>query len=134
MSKVTHIADGDLLEYSSEGHIISAQEWNNVMNTIKTAINNNAANSSSSNSSGSITINIRGSAWYVEPGDTSGSFTYTIPYSAHNIPNPLKVTIYNENGEEVYGVASVDLTTDKPDITLKSRIANKTLVALIQKV
>ena len=42
MASVTKIREGDLLENIEDGFIVESSQWNEVMTTIKTAINTNA--------------------------------------------------------------------------------------------
>lgn len=128
--KTTTIADGTLLEYSLEGYTITASDWNNTMETLKSAINNNARMLGAAKP-GTFQTTISGSQFVKEEGTDPKAYKYVVYGTVHEVPVPFIVSVYNSSGRQVDNMVQIDF--ESGDITLRTRVFED-IVLIIQGV
>lgn len=112
------IKDNTLLENLPEGHIVTAIEWNSVMNTLKAVINNNAkVSQQTGNLYKEFYIHPANSGrelqWIKDPGsqDYESLYYVRIEQSKHNIiSDTFIVHTYDDDGNQVFTKVFVDNT------------------------
>lgn len=116
--KTTTIADDTLLEHSAEGYTITASDWNRTMETLKSAINNNARILGAAKP-GTFRTTINGSQFEKEGADPK-AYSYIVYGTAHKVPVPFTVSVYNLSGQQIDNMAQIDF--ESGDVTLRTRV------------
>lgn len=125
--KTTTIADGILLEYSVEGYTITASDWNSTMETLKSAINNNAKVLGAVKP-GTFQATIHGSQFVKEEGADPKAYSYIVYGTVHEVPVPFTVSVYNLSGQQIDNMAQIDF--ESGDVTLRTRVLEDVVLTI----